>query len=72
MIQKFLPAAKDGDKRIILLDGKPLGAVNRIPTGKEFRGNMAVGGRSAQVGITDREYQMCADKIGRASCRERV
>jgi glutathione synthase len=60
MIQKFLPAAKDGDKRIILLDGQPLGAVNRIPTGKEFRGNMAVGGRSEQVDITDREYQMCA------------
>ena len=61
MIQKFLPAAKDGDKRIILLDGKPLGAVNRIPTGKEFRGNMAVGGRSEKVDITDREYQMCAE-----------
>jgi glutathione synthase len=59
MIQKFLPAAKDGDKRIIVVDGKPLGAVNRIPTGKEFRGNMAVGGRSAKVDITDREYQMC-------------
>ena len=61
MIQKFLPAAKDGDKRIILLDGKPIGAVNRIPTGKEFRGNMAVGGRSEKVDITDREYQMCAE-----------
>ena len=59
MIQKFLPAAKEGDKRIILLDGKPLGAVNRIPTGTEFRGNMAVGGRSAKVDITDREYEMC-------------
>ena len=59
MIQKFLPAAKDGDKRIILVDGKPLGAVNRIPTGSEFRGNMAVGGRSEKVEITDREYQMC-------------
>jgi glutathione synthase len=61
MIQKFLTAAKDGDKRIIVLDGKPLGAVNRIPTGTEFRGNMAVGGRAAQVDITDREYQMCVD-----------
>ncbi len=60
MIQKFLPAAKDGDKRIILLAGKPIGAVNRIPTGTEFRGNMAVGGRSEQVDITDREYAMCA------------
>jgi glutathione synthase len=61
MIQKFLPAAKEGDKRIIVVDGKPLGAVNRIPTGTEFRGNMAVGGRAAQVDITDREYQMCAE-----------
>jgi glutathione synthase len=60
MIQKFLPAAKDGDKRIILLEGKPIGAVNRIPTGTEFRGNMAVGGRSEKVDITDREYAMCA------------
>jgi glutathione synthase len=60
MIQKFLPAAKDGDKRIILLDGKPLGAVNRIPTGSEFRGNMAVGGRVAKTEITDREEEMCA------------
>jgi glutathione synthase len=60
MIQKFLPAAKDGDKRIILLEGKPIGAVNRIPTGTEFRGNMAVGGRSEKVDITDREYEMCA------------
>jgi glutathione synthase len=61
MIQKFLPAAKDGDKRIILLNGQPLGAVNRIPTGREFRGNMAVGGRSERVDITDREYQMCTE-----------
>jgi glutathione synthase len=59
MIQKFLPAAKEGDKRIILLEGKPLGAVNRIPTGSEFRGNMAVGGRADRVDITDREYEMC-------------
>jgi glutathione synthase len=60
MIQKFLPAAKDGDKRIIVLDGQPLGAIDRIPTGKEFRGNMAVGGRVAAAVITDRELEMCA------------
>lgn len=59
MVQTYLPAAKDGDKRIILLDGEPIGAVNRIPTGKEFRGNMAVGGRVAQVEITDREREIC-------------
>ncbi|MEO0348888.1 MAG: glutathione synthase [Cyanobacteria bacterium P01_A01_bin.15] len=60
MVQAYLPAAKDGDKRIILLDGEPLGAVNRIPTGKEFRGNMAVGGRTAKVDITERELAICA------------
>ena len=60
MVQEYLPAAKQGDKRIILLDGKPLGAVNRIPTGKEFRGNMAVGGRVAKTEITERELEICA------------
>ncbi len=59
MVQNYLPAAKQGDKRIILLDGEPIGAVNRIPTGNEFRGNMAVGGRIAKVDITDRERQIC-------------
>lgn len=60
MVQTYLPAAKDGDKRIILLDGEPIGAVNRIPTGKEFRGNMAVGGRVAAVEITPRDREICA------------
>ncbi|MEM9505172.1 MAG: glutathione synthase [Cyanobacteria bacterium P01_E01_bin.43] len=55
MVQTYLPEAKDGDKRIILLDGEPIGAVNRIPTGNEFRGNMAVGGRVASVPITNRD-----------------
>lgn len=60
MVQEYLPAAKDGDKRVILLNGEPIGAVNRIPTGKEFRGNMAVGGRVAAVEITERDRQICA------------
>jgi glutathione synthase len=60
MVQTYLPEAKDGDKRIILLNGDPIGAVNRIPTGNEFRGNMAVGGRSAQTEISDRERDICA------------
>ncbi|HEY9598921.1 MAG TPA: glutathione synthase [Cyanophyceae cyanobacterium] len=59
MVQTYLPAAKDGDKRIILLDGKPIGAVNRIPTGNEFRGNMAVGGRVAATEITPEEHKIC-------------
>jgi len=60
MVQTYLPAAKDGDKRIILLNGKPIGALNRIPTGNEFRGNMAVGGRVAQTDITEQEEKICA------------
>ena len=60
MVQTYLPEAKAGDKRIILLHGEPIGAVNRIPTGNEFRGNMAVGGRVAPVEITQRERQICA------------
>jgi len=59
MVQQFLPAAKAGDKRIILLDGHPIGAVNRIPSGSEFRGNMAVGGRVAATEISEREHQIC-------------
>ncbi len=59
MVQQYLPAAKDGDKRIIMLHGTPLGAINRIPTGSEFRGNMAVGGRVAAVEITERDRQIC-------------
>ena len=55
MIQTYLPEAKDGDKRVILLDGEPIGAVNRIPTGSEFRGNMAVGGRVAKAEVTERD-----------------
>jgi glutathione synthase len=60
MIQEYLPAAQAGDKRIILLDGSPIGAVNRIPTGQEFRGNMAAGGRVESATLTEREHQICA------------
>ncbi|ACK71698.1 glutathione synthetase [Gloeothece citriformis PCC 7424] len=60
MVQDYLPAAKEGDKRIILLNGEPIGAVNRVPTGAEFRGNMAVGGRVEKTEITAREKEICA------------
>lgn len=60
MVQEYLPAAKEGDKRIILLDGEPIGAVNRIPSGTEFRGNMAVGGKAVKTDITPREKEICA------------
>jgi glutathione synthase len=61
MVQDYLPAAKVGDKRIILLNGEPIGALNRVPTGQDFRGNMAVGGRVAKIDITQREYEICAE-----------
>jgi len=59
MVQTYLPAAKAGDKRVILLNGDPIGAVNRVPTGKEFRGNMAVGGRSDKTELTERDLEIC-------------
>ncbi|MGK7927311.1 MAG: glutathione synthase [Spirulina sp.] len=59
MLQEYLPAASEGDKRVILLAGEPIGAVNRIPVGKEFRGNMAVGGRVAKTEISDRDREIC-------------
>jgi glutathione synthase len=59
MVQEYLPQAQDGDKRIIMLDGEPIGAVNRVPSGKEFRGNMATGGRSVKSSLTEREQLIC-------------
>lgn len=59
MVQTYLPAAKEGDKRIILLNGKPIGAVNRVSTGSEFRNNMAAGGTVAKTEITQQEYIIC-------------
>lgn len=59
MVQAYLPAASDGDKRIIMLNGTPIGAVNRVPSGDEFRGNMAVGGRADATAITDRDREIC-------------
>ncbi len=59
MVQTFLPQAQEGDKRIILLDGEPIGAVNRIPKSGEFRGNMAAGGSVAATTITERELEIC-------------
>lgn len=61
MVQEFLPSAKEGDKRIIILNGKPIGAVNRISAGSEFRNNMAAGGTVAKTEITEREQTICTE-----------
>jgi glutathione synthase len=61
MVQEYLPQAKEGDKRILLLEGEPIGAVNRVPGQGDFRGNIAAGGSVQKTVITDREKAMCAD-----------
>jgi glutathione synthase len=58
--QKFLPAVENGDKRIILVDGEPVGAINRVPAAGETRSNMHVGGRPEKIGLTARDREICA------------
>jgi glutathione synthase len=61
--QQFLPDVAKGDKRIILVDGEPVGAINRVPAEGETRSNMHVGGRPEAVGLTARDREICA-RIG--------
>lgn len=63
IVQKFLPAVSKGDKRVILVDGEPVGAINRVPAEGETRSNMHVGGRPEKIALTDRDREICA-KIG--------
>ena len=58
--QKFLPAVSKGDKRVILVDGEPVGAINRVPQKGETRSNMHVGGRAEKAELTDRDREICA------------
>lgn len=58
--QKYVPDVVKGDKRIILVDGEPVGAINRIPAAGETRSNMHVGGRPEKIGLTDRDREICA------------
>ena len=60
IVQKFLPAVSAGDKRIILVDGAPVGAINRVPAAGETRSNMHVGGRPEKIGLTERDVEICA------------
>ncbi len=60
VIQKFLPEVATGDKRIILVDGEPLGAVNRVPVGDDIRSNMVRGGAAEETELTPRELEICA------------
>jgi glutathione synthase len=65
VIQKFLPAVREGDKRIILVDGEFAGAVNRVPAADDLRSNMVRGGVPAATELTDRERHIC-ERLGPA------
>jgi len=63
MVQRYEPAVIQGDKRIILIDGEPVGAINRVPAAGEARSNMHVGGRAEKTSLTARDRHICS-RIG--------
>jgi glutathione synthase len=65
VVQKYLPAVKQGDKRIILVDGEFAGAVNRVPQVDDLRSNMIRGGAAKATDLTDRERKIC-ERLGPA------
>jgi glutathione synthase len=65
VVQKFLPAVREGDKRIILVDGEFAGAVNRVPAPDDLRSNMVRGGTPTETELTQREREICL-RIGPA------
>ena len=69
IVQRYLKDVRKGDKRIILIEGEPVGAINRVPAEHDSRSNMHVGGRAEAAGLTEREREICA-RIG-PSLRER-
>ncbi len=60
IVQRYLPEVRQGDKRIILVEGEPVGAINRVPAEGEARSNMHVGGRPLRAELTAREREICA------------
>ncbi len=60
LVQKFLPEVAKGDKRVILVDGAPAGAVNRVPAENDIRSNMVRGGAAEATALTPREQEICA------------
>jgi len=63
ILQEYLKNIKFGDKRIILINGKPEGAINRIPSEKDIRANLHVGGKAAKTAISNKEMEIC-ESIG--------
>lgn len=63
VVQRYLPEVREGDKRIILVEGEPVGAVNRVPAANEVRSNMHVGGRPEPAELSPRDREICS-RIG--------
>ena len=61
MMQEFIPEVLNGDKRIIIVNGKPLGAINRIPSSGDFRSNLAMGGKPQKSQLTNKEKAICLE-----------
>jgi glutathione synthase len=59
VVQKFIPAVSKGDKRILLVDGEPVGAINRVPAKGQVRSNLARGGRAEAAELTARDIELC-------------
>lgn len=59
IVQRYLPEVREGDKRVILVDGKAVGAINRVPAEGEARSNMHVGGRALKCEMTARDHEIC-------------
>ncbi|MBD25088.1 MAG: glutathione synthase [Candidatus Marinimicrobia bacterium] len=59
MVQRYIPEVRKGDKRVILIEGRPVGAINRVPAVGEARSNMHVGGRPEKATLTGRELEIC-------------
>ncbi|MBM3491011.1 MAG: glutathione synthase [Alphaproteobacteria bacterium] len=59
VVQRYVAEVRQGDKRIILIDGRPAGAINRVPSAGEARSNLHVGGRAEKIGLTNRDVEIC-------------
>ena len=60
-MQKFIPEVKEGDKRIIIVNGEPIGSINRIPQGGDFGSNLAMGGKAEKTTLTTKEKSICSE-----------
>jgi glutathione synthase len=65
VVQRYLPEVRAGDKRIILIDGEPAGAINRIPPEGEARSNLHVGGKAVRASLAARDREIC-EAIGQS------